>query len=77
MQRVFDAHDFEARSRVSLCIARRGDFAVAEITLGETHAAHLQAFTQQRFKALANDEFSTAATDVGDQALTRRIGEGV
>ena len=38
-------------------------------------AAHLQAFAQQRFKALANDEFGTAAADIGDQALARRVGD--
>ena len=77
VQGVLDAHDLQARGGVSLCITCRGDLAVAEVPLGITDATHLQAFTQQWLKALADDEFSTAAADVGHQALARRVGEGV
>ena len=77
MQGVFDAHDFQARSRIGLGIARRGDLAVAEVALGEADAAHLQTFAQQRLETLANDELGTAAADVGYQAFARRVGEGM
>jgi hypothetical protein len=74
---VFDAHDLQARRRVRLGVACRGDLAVAEIALGVADATHLQAFAQQRLKALADDEFGAAAADVCHQALARRVGEGV
>ena len=77
VQGVLDAHDLKARRRVGLGVARRGDLAVTEVALGEADAAHLQAFAQQRFKALANDEFGTAAADISHQAFARRVGEGV
>ncbi|KPX74892.1 Uncharacterized protein ALO84_05685 [Pseudomonas syringae pv. maculicola] len=77
MQRVFDAHDFEARSGVGLSVTSGCYFAVAEVALSKTHAAHLQAFTQQRLEALADDEFGAAAANVGDQALAGCVGERV
>lgn len=73
----FDAHQLQACSGVGLGVARRGDLAVTEVALGEAHAAHLQAFAQQRFEALADDELGTAAADVGDQALAGGVGQGV
>ncbi len=60
-----------------MCVARRGNLAVAEITLGEADAAHLQAFAQQRLETLADDELGAAAADVGNQALARGVGQGV
>ncbi|MNI19592.1 hypothetical protein D3C73_730320 [compost metagenome] len=74
---MFDAHDLQPRRGVRLGVAGRGDLAVLEIALGVADATHLQAFAQQRFEALANDELGTAATDVGHQALARGVGEGV
>ena len=44
VQGVLDAHQLQARGGVGLGVARRGDLAVAEVALGEAHAAHLQAF---------------------------------
>ena len=67
-QAVFDTHQFDACRRVGLGVARRGDLAVAEEALGIAHAAHLQAFTQLRLEAFADDELGAAAADVGDQA---------
>ena len=77
MQGILDAHDLQARCRVRLGVAGRGDLAIAEVTLGVAHAAHLQALAQQGFEALADDELGAAAADVGDQALARRVGQGV
>ncbi len=77
MQRVFDAHDFQTGSGVGLSVAGRCHLAVAEVALGKTHAAHLQAFTQQRLETLADDEFGTAAADVGDQTFARGVGQRV
>ncbi|MCY1407257.1 hypothetical protein D9M71_225520 [compost metagenome] len=77
MQGIFNAHDFQARRCISLGVAGRGDLTVAKIALGIADATHLQAFAQQRLEALANDEFGTAAADIGHQALARRIGQGV
>ncbi|MNN20474.1 hypothetical protein D3C81_1337550 [compost metagenome] len=77
MQGVFNAHQLQACGGVGLGVARRGDLAVAEITLGVADAAHLQAFAQQRLEPLADDEFGAAAADVGDQALARGVGQGM
>ncbi len=74
---MLDAHDLQPCRRVGLGIARRGDLAVLEIALGVTDATHLQAFAQQRFEALADDELGTAAADVRHQALAGGIGQGV
>ncbi|MNI62502.1 hypothetical protein D3C73_1178280 [compost metagenome] len=77
MQGILDAHQLQARGSVGLGVAGRGDLAIAEIALGEADAAHLQAFTQQRLKALADDELGAATADIGDQAFTRGVGQGV
>src|SRR5476651_1398864 len=77
VQSVFNTHDLQTRCGVGLCITGRGDLAVAEIALGKAHAAHLQAFTQQRLEALPDDEFGTATADIGHQAFARGIGQGV
>ena len=77
MQGVFDAHQLQTRGGISLGIACRGDLAIAEIALGEADAAHLQTLAQQRLEALADDEFGAAAANVGDQALTRGVGQRV
>ncbi|RMQ45641.1 hypothetical protein ALQ04_05436 [Pseudomonas cichorii] len=77
VQSVFDAHDLQACCGVRLGITGRRDLAVLEVALGEAHAAHLQAFAQQRLEALTNDELGTAAADIGHQTLARRVGQGV
>ncbi|MNE39961.1 hypothetical protein D3C80_1339440 [compost metagenome] len=74
---MFDAHDLQPRRGVRLGVAGRGDLAVLEIALGVAHAAHLQAFAQQRLKALADDELGAATANVGHQALARGVGERV
>ena len=76
-QAGFDAHQFQTCGSVGLGVTGRADPAVGEKLLGEADAAHLQAFPDQRFEALADDEFRAAATDIGDQAVAVHVGEGV
>ncbi|MNJ62867.1 hypothetical protein D3C77_587230 [compost metagenome] len=74
---MFDPHQLHARGGIGLRIARRGDLAVAEETLGIADTAHLQAFTQLRFEMLADDEFRAATADIGHQTAAGATGEGM
>ncbi|KPY43871.1 Uncharacterized protein ALO56_05266 [Pseudomonas viridiflava] len=77
MQRVLDAHDFQAGGGVGLRVAGRCHLAVAEVALSETHAAHLQAFAQQRLETLTDDELGTAAADIGHEAFAGGVRQCV
>src|SRR3990167_5065967 len=76
-QSMLYAHDLQPRRRVGLGVTRRGDLAVLEETLGKADAAHLQAFAQQWFEALADDELGAAAANIGNQALARGVCDAV
>src|SRR5690606_24980549 len=76
-QSVLDAHQFQARGGIGLAVASRSDRAVAEIALGRTHTAHLEAFAQLRVEALTDDEFGTAAANINHQTLAGPTRKGV
>src|SRR4029077_993765 len=54
-----------------------GDLAVAEETLAERDAAHLQALELERSQLLADDELGAAAADVDHQAPAGLLRHGV
>ena len=69
--------EFQPHRRTRALQTLRGDSAVLEIGGAQTHAAHRQAFEQQRIETLANDGFGGSPADVDHQSLVRTHRTGV
>ncbi len=69
--------ELEARGHAGPLEALLGDLAVAEESLAQRHAAHLQAFELERREPIADDQLGAAAADVDDQPPARLARHGM
>ena len=69
--------ELEPRAEPRALEALGGDLAVAEKSLAQGHAAHLQALELERRESLADDHLGAAAADVDHQPPPRLVRHGV
>src|SRR5262249_48076020 len=76
-KRRLDGLELQARRHPRPLDALGRNLAVAEEPLAERDTAHLQALELQRRQPVADDEFGTAAADIGHEAAAGLAGHGM
>ncbi len=76
-ERCLHGLELESRGHARAVDSLGRDLAIAEETLAQRNAAHLQTLELERCETLADDQLGAAAADVDDEALSRLARHGM